>query len=219
MRSLRTPRPYCACVLLLSGFCAANGAQNWEAGFGGGGSLYLDRTLTAGNRTGQVGFDPGFYGSGWLGQDLFRYIGGEIRYSFLWNKMKVEASGSKITAGAQAHSFHYDVHFHLAPKSARTRPYLLAGGGGKLFRGTGQENAFQPLSNIAILTMTNQWQWMANFGAGVKWRAGRRTILRVEVRDQFSGFPADLLFPAPGLKRPKGGIHNFLFGAGIGYRF
>ena len=36
-------------------------------------------------------------------------IGGEIRYTFLQNDMKLESGSAKATFGAQAHAIHYDL--------------------------------------------------------------------------------------------------------------
>ena len=48
------------------------------------------------------------------------------------------------------------------------RPYVAIGGGMKHYRGTGEEQPFQPLSNIAILTKTNDTKGMVSVGGGVK---------------------------------------------------
>ena len=59
-----------------------------------------------------------------------------------------------------------------APVNARdesaVRPFVAFGGGIKMYRGTGEEQVVQPLSNIALLTKAQDLTGMLSIGAGFK---------------------------------------------------
>jgi len=92
------------------------------------------------------------------------------------------------------------------------------GGGMKLFRGTGQEQAYQPLMQYGYFTRTQVVKPMGSFGAGMKYALTPRLILRTEFRDYITPFPTELIAPAPGAK--FGSIlQNFVPMVGISYLF
>ncbi len=221
MRSIGTLRAACTCALLTLSVPAAgqNLDEKWEVGVGGGASFYLNKSVTSGSTSGNTGFQPGFVVAAWIGQNPSPYIGGEIRYSFLMNNLKVTSASSKATMTGIAHSMEYDVLIHLAPSGSKTRPYVLAGGGIKGYRGAGDENAFQDLMQFAVLTRTSQWKPFGAFGAGIKHQTGPRTFIRVEFRDQISPFPREVILPSPLSGGISGLLHNFQGTVGLGYTF
>src|SRR5438034_1181486 len=85
----------------------------------------------------------------------------------------------------------------------------LAGVGVRLFRGTGKEQAYQPLSNFAYLTRTQDLRPLITAGGGVKYRLGEHLFFRAEVRDFLTPFPNKVITPAPGAK-VSGWIQNFV---------
>jgi hypothetical protein len=193
-------------------------AQQWEVGAQGGGSLYLNNSVTGSRGSGDVGFKPGIAAGGWLGHSTGGRLGGEIRYLFQRNDMKVASGGTSYAFGGVAHSVHYDLLIHKGSSEDRVRPFFAVGGGIKGYRGTGKEVALQPLINVAILTQTQQWQPMLSFGGGVKWTLGPRTLLRAEVRDFVTPFPTDVILPTPGNK-VSGWVHSITPLIGISYTF
>jgi hypothetical protein len=86
----------------------------------------------------------------------------------------------------------------------------------KLFQGTGDEAAYQPLMQYAYLTRTRELKPMLTVGGGVKFHLARRMILHVDLRDQITGFPSQVIAPAPGMAI-KGWLHDFVPTVGLGW--
>jgi len=193
-------------------------AQQWEFGVMGGGALYLNNSVAAASVSGNTGFKPGFSAGGWIGHNNLGHFGGEVRYLFQRNDMKVSSGGQEYTFGGQTHVIHYDFLIHATSGEDRVRPYVAIGGGFKGYRGTGTERAFQPLSNLAVLSRTSEWKPVVSFGAGVKWTISPRLQLRVEVRDYLTPFPKDVILPAPGSKI-SGWVHDLTPLVGLSYLF
>ena len=193
-------------------------AQKWEFGAGGGASFYTNKDVVNRLGTAETGFSPGYTATAWLGQDSFGHVGGEIRYHFAKNDLKLSAGGTKIGFSAHTHTVGYNVLIHTQPKSAKVRPYVLFGGGVKIFRGTGAPRASQPLSQFAVLTNTDQPKPYVQFGAGVKVNMGEHLYIRAEFTDQMSPFPNEVILPVQSGSL-SGWIHNFLPVFGIGVAF
>jgi hypothetical protein len=149
---------------------------------------------------------------------MYPKLSGEIRYDFLRNDMKLEGSGAKATFGGDSHAIHYDVHFHFTDSQSRVRPFVLAGGGVKMFRGTGTERAFQPLSQIAVLTHTTELAGLITFGVGVKMQLTEKVLLRLEFRDNMTRFPKKVIAPNRG-SGGDGWVQNFAPTAGVSVLF
>jgi hypothetical protein len=207
----------CACLALVLPWRAAG--QAWEFGFAGGGSFYLDKSVTSGGASASAGFRPGFLAAAWIGHNSSPQVSGEIRYTFLKNDLQVSSASTRATLGAQAHAVEYNIHVHLTPDESATRPYVLAGGGMKGYHATGEDQPFQDLMQFAILTSTTEWKPFASVGVGIKHRVGARTVFRVEFRNQFSAFPKEVILPSPLSGGISGLVHNFQASAGIGYTF
>lgn len=184
-------------------------AQKWELGGGGGASFYTDKTITNRNGTAETGFKTGYTATLWFGQNNFDHVGGEIRYHLLKNDLKLSSGGTDVGFSAQAHTIGYNVLIHTATTGAKVRPYILVGGGAKIFRGRGEPRALQPLSQYAILTRTDQVKPYVQFGGGVKFQISDRLSFRAEFSDQMSPFPDDVILPIPS-GSIGGWIHNFL---------
>jgi len=193
-------------------------AQKWELGAGGGGSFYKSQTVTNGPANGSAGFSNGFVATAILGQNLYRHLSGEIRYTYGRNDLKLASGGAKATFAGQSHALCYEFLVHSAPVAAKVRPYVAAGGGFKMYQGTGTETAYQNLSNLALLTKTQEWKGLLTFGGGVKVQVSRRALLRVEFRDYITQFPKEVIAPSPGAKL-SGWLHDFIPMVGITFRF
>lgn len=188
--------------------------------FGGGisGSFYTGKDISNTNGSVKAGFKPGFGASLWLGNDMYELISGELRYDFTRQDMQLEGNGANPTLGSHSHAVHYDLHFHFAERNAKIRPYVLAGGGVKVFHGSGNTRSVQPLMNIAVLTPTSELKPMFTFGAGVKVRLNSRFQLRVEIRDNVTAFPSKLITPVRA-EGASGLMHNFLPTGGLSLIF
>jgi len=130
-------------------------AQKYEFGVGGGGSFYQSKTITNARGNADAGFDNGWAATAYIGNNMYNHIGGELRYSYLHNDLKLSSGSATATFGGEAHAIHYDFLIHATPVKSTVRPYVAAGGGIKYYRGTGTEVQVQPMGNIALLTKTN----------------------------------------------------------------
>ncbi len=196
------------------------GAQQgtWALGFGGGGSFYFDKSFTAPPGSAEAGFESSFALGAWLTQDLYGKVGGEIRYAFQQNGLRLKAGGETVTMDGRSHAIAYSLQFHFTDRGSSVRPYIAVGGGVKQYAGTGTESATQPLQDYAILTRTSEWKPLVVFGAGVKFRAGDHVRFHVEVLDYTTPFPKEVILPAPGADL-GGWIHNLTPMAGISFIF
>jgi hypothetical protein len=193
-------------------------AQHWEVGGSAGYGFFKQTSVSNGAATGTAGFDSGFAAGGLLGNDMSRYIGGEVRYTYRKDDLQVKSGSTKATAGAQSHALHYDVLIHGTKVGSAIRPFLAAGAGVKIYRGTGAEPSFQPLSNLVVLTHTTEAQPLVSLGGGVKFAVSRRALVRLDLRDYATPLPNNLL-AAPNTTKLGGWIHDFVFLVGISSTF
>ena len=209
-------------ILLPGTYTWAQGAPAAEPRyeFGGGvvGSFYDKKTFTSTAGNAAAGFDKGLGASVWIGHHMYPKLSGEIRYDFLRNDMTLEGAGAKASFGGDSHAVHYDIHFHLTAIGSKFRPFVLAGGGVKMFRGIGQERSFQPLSQIAVLTRTTELAGLVTFGVGVKVQLTDRVLLRLEFRDNLTRFPKKVIAPNRG-SGGNGFLNNFAPTAGVSVLF
>jgi hypothetical protein len=119
-----------------------------------------------------------------------------------------------VTAGGHSHAVHYDILIHATSKERSPRPFFAVGAGVKYYRGTGEELAYQPLSNLVVLTHTNEAQPLISVGGGVKLPVSRRALVRVDFRDYVTPYPGNLLALPPN-SRGGGWLHNFVVMVGI----
>ncbi len=206
-------------VIVFGGLVAIGpaAAQQWDVGALGGGAFHLDKTVS-GAVSGKAGLKPGFVAGGHLGYNAVGKWGGEMRYEFQRTPFRASSGGQSVDFAGQTHVVHYDFVVHANTREDAVRPYVAFGGGIKGYRGTGVERAFQPLSNVAILSRVQQWQPMLSFGAGIKWRVGNRMMFRAEIRDFVTPFPGDAIVPSPGNKI-GGLLHNITPLFGVSYLF
>jgi hypothetical protein len=185
-------------ILLLVTAAGAAFAQQWEFGVVGGGSFLNHVNVSGGSAT--AGFEPGFVAGAYLGQNMGRHYGGEIRYEFMQSNLQLKSGGQSATFSGQAHALHYDFLIHTDNKEAKVVAFAAVGGGMKFWQGTGTEAAYQNLSQYGYFTKTHQLKPMISVGGGVMFNASQRVHVRVEVRDFISAFPQDIITPPPGVK-------------------
>jgi hypothetical protein len=205
--------------LLTAVLCALPAfGQKYEFGVQGGVSFYNKKTITNARGSADAGFKLGYVGGFTLGHNMYERVGGEIRYTFLYNDMKLQSASEQATFGSQAHAIHYDFLIHSADTSAAVRPYVAFGAGVKQFRGTGTEMPFQPLSNIAILSKTTETLPLASVGGGVKLKMTDRIWLRFDVHDFLTPFPENVIVPVSG-SGVGGWVNNIVGTGGITWTF
>jgi hypothetical protein len=193
-------------------------AQQWEVGGNVGGSFLPGVAVNGPMGSATTGFQTGIAAGAWIGQTISSRIGGEIRYSFMQSNLKLASGGTSTSFAGQSHAIHYDVLIHSTRKESRAQVFGVVGGGMKIFRGTGKEAAFQPLSQFAYLTKTQSVKPMLSVGGGVKFRLAPRMSLRAEVRDFVTPFPKEVITPAPGAKIGRM-LHNIVPMIGISYEY
>lgn len=204
-----------AAVLIATPACWA---QSWEVGGQAGGGFTNSLTVSNAIGSATTGFANGVATGVLLGQNLYSRLSGELRYTVDFSDLRISGSGESATFKGQTHSIHYDVLVYARPRGARVRPFALAGGGMRDFRGVGTESPYQPLGTFALLTKTSQWTPVATFGGGIKYAIAPRILLRVEVLDYFSRFPTQVIAPAPGAHL-SGWLDNLVPMVGISFLF
>jgi hypothetical protein len=204
--------------LSLAALAPAAMAQRWEVGVGGGGSFYTSQTIQnpAGNAT--AGFSDGFAVSAWLDNNTGNIFGGELRYDYEQPNLQLSSAGTSASFGGHTNAIHYDFLVHFAPSEARVRPFIAAGAGVKVYSGSGTEQAFQPLSNIGLLTKTNDVTALVSLGGGLKISLAKQLLLRLEVHDYLTPFPTNVIAPAQN-SRVGGWLSDFVAMAGLSVAF
>lgn len=187
-------------IFLLTAAAAASHAQQWEFGGLGGGSFLntVGVTAPAGNAT--AGFANGAAFGGYVGYNSYKHLGGEIHYSYLPTNLKLSSNGSEATFNGNSHAIHYDVVFHTKEGGGKAQFFASAGGGVKIFRGTGTEHAAQGLSSFGYFTKTQEFKPMGTVAAGVKVKIAPRVFLRAEIRDYLTAFPKQVIAAPAGVK-------------------
>ncbi len=190
-------------------------AQKWEFGGGAGGGFYTSKDVQSGSLSGSAKVGNGLLASAWLANNNNDRWGGEIRYDFQMGDLLLNSGGTKASFAGQAHALHYDLLLHTAPREARVRPFIAFGGGVKMYRGTGEEVASQPLNQLALLTKTLDTRPLLSVGAGVKINS-RRVGLRIEAHDFITPFPGKVIAAADG--STLGGLmHDFVVNVGLSF--
>jgi len=205
-------------ILLLAAAAATCGAQQWEVGGLGGGGFLSNVAVAGPVGSATAGFQTGAAFGAFLGHNTYSHFGGELRYAYLQSNLQLSSSGSSASFTGMAHVVHYDLILRTTRKNSPVQVFAAVGGGMKVFRGTGKEAAYQPLSQFGYFTKTQALKPMASVGGGVKFFITRNVCLRTEFRDYITAFPKELIAPAPGAK--FGSIlHDFVPMAGLSYEF
>ena len=204
-----------------SGAAASNSetaVPKWEIGVLGGAGFYNSASVSSPGGSGNAGIKNGLAVGAFVGNDMYKLLGGELRYEFLPGDLKVSSGGSLATFTGQAQALHYDFLVHLTPAGSRIRPFVSAGAGVKLYQGTGKATTTQALSSLALLTNTHEIAALGVFGGGVKAQITPHFVLRFEVQDFLTPFPRQVIAPAPGAKI-SGFLNDIVFLAGLGITF
>ena len=203
-------------ILLLATASALSFAQQWEFGGSGGAGFLNSVPVTGGIGSATAGFQTGAALGGYIGYSQYKHIGGELRYAYLQSNLSLKSGGSSASFSGISHVIHYDVIFKTTRNSGKVQLFAAVGGGMKVFRGTGKEAAYQPLSQFGYFTKTQAMKPMASVGAGVKFALTRKVFLRTEFRDYITAFPKEIITPAPGTKYGML-LHDFVPMVGIGF--
>ena len=154
---------------------------------------YRKVNVTGPERSGKVGPTWGPAVGFVIGQSMGDHWGGELRYVYFQNDIELQSGGESTEFSAQSHAVHYDVLYYLTDQDSTVRPFVAAGIGLKHYRGTGDEQSFQPLSDLALLTHTTQTVLAGDVGVGVKVRIGGSALVRFEFRDYITKVPDKII--------------------------
>jgi hypothetical protein len=201
--------------------CAATAApvamaQKWEFGGGVGGGFYTSQDVSAPGGSASAKVQSNVAAGFWLANNGGSRWGGEARYDYQRGDLQVSSGGTQATFGAETHALHYDVIWHGAPPGSKVRPFIAAGGGIKVYRGTGAEVVFQPLSNFALLTKARDMTGLVSLGAGFKVQMSPHVQLRFDFHDYLTPFPKHVIVPNTGA-RVGGWLQDFVPMVGLSF--
>jgi hypothetical protein len=201
--------------LLVSGICRA---QRFEAGGLVGYGVYRNAQVNSSFGQATAGFGDGAVAGALFGEDLYRYISGEVRYLYQNGHPFLSLGGTTANLRGDSHSLSYDLLIHFRDRESAFRPYVAGGLGAKYYRTTQAVPPGQPLTQIGSLADRSQWQIQYDFGVGMKYRLQRHVFLRADFRDYITPFPKHLFRPADG-GRVSGIFHQFTPTAGLSFGF
>jgi hypothetical protein len=193
-------------------------AEQWEVGIAGGVGKYRNASVTTPAGTAEVGFATQFAAGMIIGENLYRRLGGEFRYTYRDGDLLVRSGGQEASFDGRAHAIHYDLLYHATDRESKIRPFVAGGAGIKVYQGVGRESASQPLSRFAFLTKTDQVEPLISFGGGVKFRVSKHSQIRADFRDYVTPTPDHLFVPA-GRGKVEGWLHDFVGLFGMSYVF
>jgi hypothetical protein len=187
-------------LVLILGLASAACAQEWEIGGVGGAGFMPGMNVAAAGATATTGFKSGAAFGAFVGSNLYPHLSGEIRYTYMMDDLKLSSGGANVAFTGVSHAVHYDFLYHPANRRSKAQPFVAVGAGIRLFRGTGKQQAYQPLSNFAYLTQTQDLRPLITAGGGLKYRISEHMSFRAEILDYISPFPDKVITPAPGAK-------------------
>jgi len=202
------------CLLYTLLLAPLSTAQKWE--FGGLGAFGFTPAVPISNQIGSVstGIKTGPVFGVTLASNDYKHLGGEGSYLYRRGDLKLGGLGTDTNFSAYTHFLDFRMVYHFAPRGAKVRPFVAAGGGVAMYAGTGRESSTQPLNNFAALTATHQTEPMISVAGGVKMQLSPRVGLRFELRDSITPFPNKVIAPYPG-STGGGWLHNFTPMVGI----
>ncbi|MGD0581093.1 MAG: hypothetical protein ABSC08_19490 [Bryobacteraceae bacterium] len=185
-------------TLLVAGGAAY--AQTYYLGILGGYGAAPDLTVKNSTGSATAGLNGGAVVGAVGGGDTSKYWGGEMRYMCRFGDLKLASNGTEVDFGAHTHIITGDLLRYFTPRESSVRPYISFGGGMRILVGVGAESAAQPLGNFAALTATREMLAVGDFGLGLKFKLGKSTQLRLEVRDYVGPAPSKVIAPNVGSK-------------------
>jgi len=195
-------------------------AQPWELGAIGGYGWYHDSSIANATGSSQAGIPPRAAFGVTFTENMYNYVGGELRYLFRFGGPELKSSGIEANLRGHTNLVTYDFLFYTSSKESRIRPFVAAGAGIKVYTGLGPRylDLNQPLTNFALLRPVNQVEPAISVGGGMKFLVAKRTQLRVDFRAYMTPLP-DQLFRPIGPSVIRGWLYDFVPLVGISYVF
>ena len=206
--------------ILASSISSVCFAQPWELGAIGGYGWYHDSSITNASGSAQSGFPARAAFGVTFTQNMYKYVGGEVRYLFRFGGPELKSSGVKVNLDGHTNLVTYDFLFYTSSKESSIRPYVAAGAGIKVYTGLGSHSfdVNQPLANLALLRPVNQVEPAISVGGGMKLPLPKRTQLRVDFHVYMTPLP-DQVFRPIGPAVIRGWLFDFVPLGGISYVF
>lgn len=128
---------------------AAAFAQTWEVGVDGGVGLLNTVNVTGAPGSATAGFAPGFVAGGFVSQNLYRHISGEVHYEFMQSNLRLTSGGQTAQFKGVAHAIHYDVAYHTGNGESNARFSSRSAAASKHLWATVPKQRFNPLASMA----------------------------------------------------------------------
>jgi hypothetical protein len=205
-------------VILVIAAPVACQAQSWEVGAAGGYGWYENPSISIPAGSTQAGFPPRAAFSVVLGNNMYNYLGGELRYMFRFGGPELNSGDVRADRNGYTNVIVYDLLVHLRPRDVHLRPYFAGGAGIKVFSATGISQVNQPLNGFARLIEHTEVEPAISAGVGLKYRFTKHAQFRVDFRTYFSPLPKDI-FRSPSAAVIHGWVYDFVPIAGFSYVF
>src|SRR3954451_3817534 len=114
-------------AMMLSTVATVSFAQQWEIGGSAGGSFLPSVSVSSPRGSASAGFQPGLSAGFFLGQNLYKHLSGEIRYTFLQSDLKLTSGGPTATFSGNTHAVYYDLLVHTSRRESRAEVYGAVG--------------------------------------------------------------------------------------------
>lgn len=203
-----------AVLLLLLGGCATAG--DWQATAGVGFGAYHPVTFSAPAANAQAGIGPRFVLNASGGRQIGEHLVLEGSWTYQDGDFELSSGGTKTAFDASAQAVHADLLGYLRSRSSRWRPFLVGGAGAKFYTGS-ETPATRPLSELGSFRQGTDTRPLLLFGGGVEWNHSSRWVLRLELCDYATPFPASVIVPAAGT-HVGGWLHDLVAIFGITIR-
>jgi len=206
-------------ILLMATAAGSALAQQWEVGGIGGGSFLNTSSVSSPIGAATAGFQNGFVGGGFFGQNLYAHLTGEVRYEFFQSNLRISSGGTTATFSGLAHAIHYDLLWHTNRKNSPVQLFAALGGGMKVFYGTGAQQAYQVNYQYGYMTQTHEVKPMVSVGGGFTYRLSPRVYLRTEIRDFITPFPKKVITPPSSNVKYSSILNDLVPMVGVGYQY
>jgi hypothetical protein len=212
---MRLTRISVALTFILTPLCLA---QQWEVGAASGFGWTDSASIGNLGQSASAGLHPGAVLGGLLGDNMYNYIGGEVRYLFQWGAPRLQFQGTRADMSGYSNLLVYDLLIHIKDRDSRIRPFFAAGAGIKIYTGTGQLDLTQPLVRFALLAPGTQVEPAISVGFGLKYKVERHVMLRADFRTYMTPLPGDLFRTNIG-SDIRGWVFDFVPQVGVSYIF
>jgi hypothetical protein len=201
-------------------------AQRWEIGGVGGYAWYHDATITYPAGSASIGIAPKGGIGAIFGENLYKYIGGEVRWMYIWGQPRIRANGLEVTRPGFSNVIHYDFLIHTAPQEAKLRPFFAAGAGVRIYSIRDRSDFDQillpgPNQNLGPFLFQksrNETEALISAGGGLKYVVTHGLQVRLDFRAYMTPTPSDLFRPR-GQFATHGWIYSFVPSLGVSYLF